>query len=304
MGKEFELISLITEKLSQNEFVVVGPGDDAAVINLNGNLLAISTDMVVENVHFKRNWLTPEELGRRVVAQNFADIVAMSATPIGITASVSAPESTEAKWFEEVAGGMQAECLLVGASVLGGDLSTSQEITISVTALGILHNPPVLRSGAKPGQFVAIAGTLGYSAAGLKCLETGHSSPKKYVENFRVPKPPYQAGMRAGAARAMIDISDGLLSDALHIATASRVQIHVMSDALKPEQDLRDLAFALSHDASDWMLNGGEEHSLLAVFDEGTTLPAGFRPIGRTQEGEPGVFLDGILQEPHGFTHF
>lgn len=304
MGKEFELINLITEKFSANEFVVVGPGDDAAVIDINSSLLAISTDMAVENVHFKRNWLTTHELGRRIVAQNFADIVAMSATPIAITASVSAPQDTETNWFEELALGMQAECNQVGASVLGGDLSTSQEITISVTALGLLKNPPVLRSGAKPGQVVAIAGTLGYSAAGLKCLETGHTSPKKYVENFRVPKPPYQAGIQAGAARAMIDISDGLLSDALHIAQSSRVQVHLKSDALLPEQALRDLAFALSHDAQDWILNGGEEHSLLAVFDEGARMPEGFRPIGRTLEGEPGVFLDGIRREPQGFTHF
>lgn len=304
MGKEFELINLITEKFSANEFVVVGPGDDAAVIDINGNLLAISTDMVVENVHFKRNWLTAHELGRRIVAQNFADIVAMSAMPIAITASVSAPQDTETNWFEELARGMQAECSQVGASVLGGDLSSSQEITITVTALGLLKHSPVLRSGAKPGQVVAVAGTLGYSAAGLKCLETGHTSPKKYVENFRVPKPPYQAGIQAGTAQAMIDISDGLLSDALHIAQSSRVQLHLKSDALTPEQELRELAFALSHDVHDWILNGGEEHSLLAVFDEGAVLPEGFRPIGRTQVGEPGVFLDGIRQEPQGFTHF
>lgn len=304
MGKEFELINLITEKFSANTFVVVGPGDDAAVINIDGNLLAISTDMAVENVHFRRNWLTTQELGRRIVAQNFADIVAMSATPIGITASVSAPQGTDTNWFEELAHGMQTECSQLGASVLGGDLSTSHEITVSVTALGILQNAPVLRSGAKPGHIVAIAGTLGYSAAGLKCLETGHTSPKKYVENFRVPKPPYQAGIQAGTAKAMIDISDGLLSDAQHIAQSSGVQIHLMSDALIPEQELRDLGFALSHDARDWILNGGEEHSLLAVFEEDAALPEGFRPIGHTLEGEPGVFLDGIRQEPQGFTHF
>lgn len=304
MGKEFELIRRITEKFSTNEFVQVGPGDDAAVININGTLLAISTDMAVENVHFKKKWLTPLELGQRIVAQNLADIVAMSATPIAITASVSAPLHTEPTWFEALAVGMQAECNRVGASVIGGDLSTSNDITISVTALGILHHPPVLRSGAMPEQVVALAGTLGYSAAGLQCLETGHTTPKKYVENFRIPKPPYDAGMQASCASAMIDISDGLVSDALHIAQSSQVQIHLRSDAFTVEQELQDVAFALSRNPMDWILNGGEEHSLLAVFPEGVSLPEGFRVIGRTEAGEPGVYLDGILQEPRGFTHF
>lgn len=304
MGKEFELITRITQKFSSNEFVQVGPGDDAAVINVNGSLLAISTDMVVENIHFKKKWISPLELGQRVVAQNLADIVAMSATPIAITASVSAPLFTEPNWFEALAVGMQAECDRVGASVIGGDLSTASEIMISVTAIGILEHPPVLRSGAKPEQVVAIAGTLGYSAAGLQCLETGHTSPKKYVENFRLPKPPYDAGMQAHRASAMIDISDGLVSDALHIATSSQVQIHLSSDALAVEPDLQDLASALSQNPMEWILHGGEEHSLLAVFSEGVSMPEGFRAIGRTQAGEPGVYLDGILQEPRGFTHF
>ncbi len=305
MGKEFELIRRITEKFSLNSFVHVGPGDDAAVLDIEGTSIAIATDMMVENVHFKTNWLTPIELGQRIVAQNFADIVAMSATPIAITACVSAPSNTEPTWFEALAVGMQAECDLVGASVVGGDLSTSKEITISVTALGLLSNSPVVRSGAGPDQVVALAGTLGYSAAGLACLQFGHSAPKKFVENFRVPKPPYHAGMASGtSATAMIDISDGLISDALHIASQSQVEIHLDAAAIAPEPELESLASALSQEALSWILNGGEEHSLLATFEAGRPLPEGFRPIGHTRAGTPGVYMGGILQEPNGFTHF
>lgn len=305
MGNEFELIRRITEKFSMNNFVVVGPGDDAAVLNIDGRKIVVTTDVAVENVHFKSRWFTPIELGQRIVAQNLADIVAMSATPIALTASVAAPLHTEPTWFEALAVGMQAECDVVGASVVGGDLSTASEISISVTAIGVLSHEPVVRSGAKNGQIVALAGTLGYSAAGLHCLQSGHGSPRKFVDTFRVPKPPYESGMKAAAlASSMIDISDGLVSDALHIAKASNLQIHFDGEAIAPTEDMTQIASTLSEDALQWVLHGGEEHSLLATFDTSATLPSGFRPIGYTVSGNPGVFLDGELVEPMGFTHF
>jgi thiamine-monophosphate kinase len=305
MGSEFELIRRITEKFTSNKFVIVGPGDDAAVLEVDGSKIAIATDVAVENVHFKSKWLTPIELGQRIVAQNLADIVAMSATPIAITASVAAPIHTEPTWFEALAVGMQAECDVVGASVVGGDLSTATEISISVTAIGVFSHEPVVRSGAAPQQIVGLAGTLGYSAAGLHCLQTGHSSPRKFVENFRVPKPPYQAGINAAShARSMIDISDGLISDAFHIASASNLQIHINSDAIKSSDEMSVLASAMSVDAREWILHGGEEHSLLATFDTARDLPSGFRPIGHTESGVPGVFVDGERIDPKGFTHF
>lgn len=305
MGSEFELIRRITEKFTMNDFVLVGPGDDAAVLRVDQKRIAISTDVAVENVHFKSRWLTPIEIGQRIVAQNLADIVAMSATPIAITASVAAPLETKPSWFEALAVGMQAECDVVGASVIGGDLSTAHEISISVTAIGVLDHEPVLRGGAKPQQVVALAGTLGYSAAGLQCLHNGHTSPRKFVDNFRVPKPPYLSGMSAASvASSMIDISDGLVSDALHIAKASNLQIHIDSEAVKPAEDMKEIASALSQDPMGWVLHGGEEHSLLATFNADVQLPQGFRPVGRTEAGIPGVFLDGILIDPKGFTHF
>lgn len=305
MGSEFELIRRITEKFTSNNFVIVGPGDDAAVIEVDGSKIAIATDVAVENVHFKSNWLTPIELGQRIVAQNLADIVAMSATPIAITASVAAPINTEPTWFEALAVGMQAECDLVGASVVGGDLSTAKEISISVTAVGVFSHEPVRRSGASPQQIIGLAGTLGYSAAGLHCLQTGHSSPRKFVDNFRVPKPPYRAGMNAAShARSMIDISDGLISDAFHIARASNLQLHFDSESIKPSDEMTTLAAAFSVDARDWILHGGEEHSLLATFDTLSDLPVEFRPIGHTESGVPGIFIDGERVDPKGFTHF
>ena len=304
MGKEFDIIQRITEKFSKNQHVLIGPGDDAAVLDISGQRIVVCTDMMVENVHFKTTWLTPLELGMRIVAQNFADIVAMAATPIAVTANVSAPKETSTSWFEAIAVGMQAECDKLGASVIGGDLSTSNEITISVTALGTLSTSPVLRSGAKKDQIVALAGTLGHSAAGLACLQHGSTSPQNYVQKFRVPTPPYASGIRAGGvASSMIDISDGLVSDALHIATASGVEIHFDSDCIA-DSELEALASAMSEDVMSWILHGGEEHCLLATFDQGVDLPEGFRAIGHTKEGSPSVFLDGKALEPRGFTHF
>jgi thiamine-monophosphate kinase len=178
--------------------------------------------------------------------------------------------------------------------VVGGDISASPTLTIAVTALGDLGGrPPVVRSGAQPGDVLALAGRTGYAAAGYTVLSRGFRTPKALVEAYRRPAVPYSAGPDAArhGATSMIDISDGLLQDAGHIATASVVGIDVRTDAFEVPGQMRDAAAALGVDPYQWILAGGDDHALAATFPPGVPLPPGWREIGAVHEGT-GVTVD------------
>jgi thiamine-monophosphate kinase len=190
---------------------------------------------------------------------------------------------------------------------VGGDMSAARVLMISVTALGDLHGlPPVLRSGARPGDLVAFAGRLGYAAAGYTVLSRGFRTPKVLVEAYRRPQVPYLAGpaaARAGAT-AMIDVSDGLLADLGHIARASRARIDITRDAFGVPAQMRDAASALGVDPYSWILSGGDDHALAATFPPGTDLPDGWTAVGAVHEGE-GITVNGAAPAgPTGWEHF
>jgi thiamine-monophosphate kinase len=206
-----------------------------------------------------------------------------------------------------LAEGLTAEAESVGAAVVGGDMAASQVITIAVTALGDLNGrPPVLRSGAQPGDIVAMAGRIGHSAAGYTVLSRGFRSPKVLVEAYRRPVVPYWAGP-AGAtlgATSMIDVSDGLLADLGHIAEASGVGVDVRRDVFEITQPMRDASSALGVDPYTWILAGGEDHPIVATFPPGTQLPETWLVIGRVMDGA-GVTVDGRMHTgPSGWDHF
>jgi len=308
---EFGVIARMNSKFSKNEFVILGSGDDAAVVSMPDGDVVISTDMAVEGVHFRRDWSTPIEIGQRIAAQNLSDIAAMGAYPVALTVAIGVPVETEMSWLEALAVGIEEECKKVGASVVGGDLSRSANVVISVTAVGQRRGlPAITRSGARVGDVVAVAGRLGYSAAGLACLTRGHRSPREAVDAFVIPTPRYELGPIAAAAgvHAMIDVSDGLIADLRHIADASEVEIALDEAALQPTEFLSNLASALGEDADSWVLAGGEDHALVAVFAAETALPAGFRPIGRVEvmsQAEARITLNGRdLSGLKGHDHF
>lgn len=306
---EFELIDEITSHLQQAPNVLLGPGDDAALLAAPDARVLASTDILVEHVHFRQEWTTPFDLGRRAAAQNFADIAAMGATPTALLVGVAAPKSQAPQWFSEVARGLQAECDVVGASVIGGDLSASDHVMVAVTVLGDLDGrAPVARSGARVGDVVAIAGRLGWSVLGLTALQRGVSADSELLAAYRSPLPPYAAGVEAGqsGATSMIDVSDGLLADAAHIADASAVTIALDSMALQPDHQVLVGARQLGMSVLDAVLAGGEDHALLATFPDVSTIPAAFRSIGHVvARGEHAVLVDGA---PHigtqGHDHF
>ncbi|RGC69950.1 Thiamine-monophosphate kinase [Micromonospora sp. MW-13] len=304
---EFGLIDRVTARLPQGAACLLGPGDDAAVLAAPDARVVASTDVLVEGRHFRRDWSSARDVGHRAAAANLADIAAMGGTPTALLVALCMPADLDPAWAEELADGLAAEAATVGASVVGGDMSASPTLTIAVTALGDLGGrAPVVRSGARPGDVLALAGRSGYAAAGYTVLSRGFRTPKLLVEAYRRPEVAYSAGPHAArlGATAMIDVSDGLLADLGHVARASGVGIDVRRDAFEVPRQMGDAAQALGVDPYSWILGGGDDHALAATFPPAVVLPAPWRPVGRVVEGA-GVTVDGApYAGPAGWDHF
>ena len=232
---EFALIDRITTHLAANTSVQVGVGDDAAVLRLAGDL-AVSTDTMVEDVHFRRSWSAAQDVGRKAVAACVADAEAMGAVPVGIVISLALPSQTEVEWVDGFAEGVAIEADRAGVALVGGDLTSAPVIVVTVTVLADQRGrQPITRAGAKPGEVVAMTGRLGWAAAGLAVLTRGFRSPAAVVVAHRVPEVPYGQGRIAAdaGAGAMIDISDGLLADLGHLCRASGVCVDLDSRAFE-----------------------------------------------------------------------
>lgn len=310
---EFGLIGAITEGLTMPPAVPVGPGDDCAVLAPRGRLV-VSTDAMVEDVHFKKLWSGPGDVGRKAVAAAVADVEAMGARPLGVVVALAAPADTPADWALEFARGVRAECEASGAALVGGDITRGAQIGVVVTAFGDLEGrEPVLRSGARPGDVVATIGRLGMAAAGLAVLGRGFRSPGAVVRAHRVPEPPYGQGVvaqRAGAT-AMLDCSDGPLADLGHIARASGVSIDLTSGAFDVDEAQKTVAAAIGGgEPLAYILTGGDDHALLATFPDPGAVPDGWTVIGRVLRvdagTEPTVTVDGAPWETDagGWRHF
>ncbi|MET7282995.1 thiamine-phosphate kinase [Kribbella sp. NPDC005582] len=309
---EFGLIEAVTKGLSTSADVLVGPGDDAAVVAAPDGRMVITTDLLVEGRHFRQDWSSAYDVGRKSAAQNLADIVAMGARPTSLVIGFGAPAELPVAWVQELYQGLVDECELVSAAIVGGDTVQSDKIVIAVTAFGSLEGrAPVLRSGARPGDEVAVTGRLGWAEAGYTVLTRGFRSPRTVVEAHRRPQPPYDEGPRAARAGAssMCDVSDGLLADLGHIAVASRVVIDVHTKALAVPEPLQAVAAATGIDAMKFVLTGGDDHALVGTF-EPADVPEGWTVIGSVAEGNEDrpagtVTVDGALYAAEaGHTHF
>lgn len=311
---EFGLIERVTRRLAipaQNGAGVdclLGPGDDAAVVRAADGRVVACTDVLVEGRHFRRDWSSPADVGHRAAAANLADIAAMGARPTALLIGFCTPRDLPVEWAEEFADGMAAEAALVGASVVGGDTVASPTLTIAVTALGDLQRrEPVKRSGARPGDVVAMAGRLGWAAAGYTILSRGFRSPGALVGAFRRPEVPYAAGILAAemGATSMIDVSDGLLADVGHIAAASGVHVDLRRANFPLPRQMADSANALGVDPYEWIFTGGEDHALIATFPPDVMLGGEWIEIGVVRAGE-GVTVDGTrwTSSAAGWDHF
>lgn len=305
---EFALIDRVVDDLSAFPQVVLGPGDDAAVVTAPDGRVVVSVDAFVEGVHFRRDWSSAIETGRKVMAASMSDVIAMGAEPTAAVVAFSGPSDLPVSWAVQCTAGMREEAASVGAAIVGGDVTAAPQVVISITVFGDLQGrEPVRRSGAKPGDVVAVAGRLGWSAAGLAVLSRGFRSPKALVEAHRYPQPPYEAGLAAAAcgATSMIDVSDGLIADARHVAEASGVAIAIDSSALAIAEPIASAAAAYNVDPREWVMTGGEDHALLATFPTRELVPEAFTVIGEVMAGDAGVIVDGRRVTAHGgHEHF
>lgn len=307
---EFGLISRITRRLVMPPAVSVGPGDDGAVFLVNGSAVT-SVDMLVEGVHFRRDWSSAADIGHKAVAVNVADIEAMGAVPITMVIGLGAPADLPFSWVTQFMTGVHEESELAGVALIGGDTVAAREITISVTVIGETQGQaPVLRSGARAGQVVAIRGRLGWAAAGLAALGRGFRSPRAAVDAQRAPQVPYGAGRQAAraGATAMIDVSDGLLGDLGHIAEASQVSFDLETARFSIGDPVQAVASALNTDPLRFVLTGGEDHALAATFEAGK-VPAEWEVVGQVIEPDPEqgpqVLVDGrSWDDSASWTHF
>ncbi|GEP36896.1 thiamine-monophosphate kinase [Nocardioides psychrotolerans] len=304
---EFGLISDLVALFPQGEHVLIGPGDDAAVLRIRNGHVVVSTDLMVEGRHFRRDWASAEDVGHRAAAQNLSDINAMGGRAHSLTVGLAAPPDLPVRWALDFAAGFAAECALVGASVVGGDVTRADQVVIAVTVIGACTQAPVVRSGAGPGDVLAITGRQGWAAGGLAVLGRGFRSPRILVEAYRRPEPPYDAGAIAAeaGATAMIDVSDGLLGDAAHLAEGSGVSIDVRRAAFEIPEPLQAVAAATGADPIEFILGGGDDHALLATFPDAASVPDGWTVVGEVLEGDPVVTVDGSAYDgATGWTHF
>lgn len=287
----------------------VGSGDDSAVIEFETSNVAMSVDMFVEEKHFRTDWATGIDIGRRCAAASMSDICAMGTMPTTLLVAMAAPSETPFTLIREIFSGLVEEAGIAGAQVVGGDMSAGEKIVISVTALGSCPKKGVLkRSDAKVGDVVAINGVLGRAAAGLRVLQRGLRAPRVLVDAYRYPTIDYAAGVEArkAGAHAMMDISDGLIADLGHMARASHVTVDIETASLRVTEELTSIASAFGVDPLQWVLTGGDDNVLAATFSPGTELPPGFYSIGQVREfSDHVVTVDGSpASEAGGFSHF
>ncbi len=340
---EWGVIAALRGRMPAGRLTEVGIGDDAAVLTAPSGSVVAAVDMLIEGRHFRRDWSAAADIGAKAAARSLADIAAMGAVNTALLVALAAPGTLPARWAAELADGIAAEATRAGAGVAGGDTASAELVTVAVTALGDLEGRrPVLRSGARPGDVIALAGPLGPAAAGLALLTAASAERERelpgdraagdltaglapaltaLVAAQRCPRPPYDAGPEAArlGATAMIDVSDGLLADLGHLAAASGVQADISRQALpvgpallaaaasltaRPASSRTGAADSPEAMALDWALAGGEDHSLVATFPPASRLPARWQPIGSVRAGS-GVTVDGTPWRGRGgWQHF
>jgi len=285
MASEFELIAALKAVFDStgDEQILVGIGDDAAVVAQPKGKVAMTTDMAVEGVHFNRQWSSLFEIGAKVTAANLADIFAMGGKPQYLLVAAALPNNFSVEEITELAQGIMDEAKKVGAVVIGGDLTVSTVMTLSIAAYGSIKDP-ILRSGAKVGDLVIISDLPGKSALGLSLLKAGIKDER--TSEHRRPTVNYVAAQDFALAgvSAMCDISDSLISELWHISRASGLGIEITTE--------EEIDF-----------DGGEDHIFLATISPHLPFPRQAIEIGRVVLGK-GVRINGSPAVHRGFTHF
>jgi thiamine-monophosphate kinase len=256
-------------------------GDDAAVLTVTpGHRLVVTTDVLVEGLDFTAALSAPEDWGWKAVAVNCSDLAAMGAEPRWLVLALTAPEQTPVPTLERIYAGVGEACRRFGIALVGGDVSAGPALSLAATALGEAERP-VPRSGARPGDRLAVTGPLGAAAAGLLLLQSADPAAAELLGRYprlaaahRRPEPALAMGLRlarAGAG-AMIDVSDGLAGDVLHLAEASGVGVEIHDAAVPLAPGVTEAAALLGRDPLELALGGGEDFVLAAALPRTTDL--------------------------------
>jgi len=309
MATEAELIAALSRVFGDSPLradLLVGIGDDAAVMKESGRALVACADMAVEGVHFRRDWSSLAQIGGKLAVANFADVFAMGAAPKYLLVTAGLTPDIGIKEIEELAIGIKQQADAVGAIVVGGDLSSSPVLTLSMTALGEMPTgrAAMTRAGAQVGDTVIVSGVPGYSAAGLAALRAGRADEfTSVVTQHQLPVLDFASAKAFAAAsvNSMCDVSDGLLSELGHIAKGSGVGIEISSATLVSPV-LHEIASKLGADAWEWILAGGEDH--LFVGTTSGAIPEGAIEIGTVVEGNSVRVIDRDIPSSSGFRHF
>ena len=275
-GAEFDAIRSLLAIWGER---AVGIGDDAAVIDVPmGELMVVSTDASVENVHFRRDWMSPEEIGARATAAALSDLAAMAATPRGLLVALGLPAGWRAA-LPRLASGVGAAAAAAECSIVGGNMSAASELSLTITVIGSAIRP-LSRAGAREGDIIYVTGRLGGSGAALRAFQAGATPRAEFRARFVGPVPRITEArwLEERGARAAIDISDGLVADAAHVARASGVTIAL------DERDVPCIAGVASGDA----LVSGEEYELLVA------MPPSFAVSSKEFERQFGIPLTAI----------
>ena len=307
---EFEVIRRFSGGLPTAPPEVLVPiGDDCAVLRLGGTEWAVAADMLVFGHHF-REWATPEDVGYKAVAVNVSDIAAMGGIPRFVLVSGAAPDPETAL---RCMTGVAEACREFGVYPLGGDTARAGALTVDVSILGELSAPPMLRTGARPGDLLAVTGELGASAAGLLALQRGESTPERLIRKHLRPEPRVEDGLAAArlGVHAALDLSDGLASDVRHICEVSGTGCRVELDRLPVADDTRRFVETLGRDVWSLAATGGEDYELLLAAPErmlqelSEVSATPLTIVGEVTDGEVtflrgGSMVDGLA----GWHHF
>ena len=286
--------------------IEVGIGDDAAVLLGIKNKLVATTDMAVEDVHFNLNWSSPFQIGAKLTTANLADLFAMGATPKYLLVAAALPNEISENFVSELANGIRSVADQFNVAVVGGDLSRSAKVALTITAFGDLAGTAITRDGAKVGDQIYVSELPGLSAAGYAILSRGLDRPRYVVQAHLNPKliPPTQL---IKVATALCDISDGISIDGSNIAKASKVNFSLDKELIRAANgfsDLAELATELNEDVFDWILNGGEDHFFLAAVNPENISGLSAIKIGEVVAGNGKVLLDGQEIKRAGYQHF